>query len=64
MPVLLIHGTSDLIVSHSHSQRLYAQALEPKRLEIIEGAGHAEEIYRHQREQFLHRIEGGSGCVQ
>ena len=52
-PVLLIHGTSDLIVSHSHSQRLYAAASEPKRLEIIEGAGHAEEIYRNHPYRFL-----------
>ena len=61
-PVLLIHGTSDLIVSHSHSQRLYEAASEPKQLEIIEGAGHAEEIYRQYPEKFLQLIQKGAGA--
>lgn len=53
MPVLLIHGTRDSIVSHSHSERLHRAAGEPKRLQLIEGGGHAEELYREDSERFL-----------
>ena len=58
MPVLLIHGTRDSIVSHSHSERLYQAAGEPKRLELIEGGGHAEELYRHHPDRFLQIVQG------
>jgi len=43
---LFIHGTRDAIVSVRHSHRLYAAAAEPKRLEIIQGGGHAEALFR------------------
>jgi len=39
-PLLLVHGNRDETVAVSHAARLYAQAGEPKRLVIIEGAGH------------------------
>jgi pimeloyl-ACP methyl ester carboxylesterase len=51
-PVLLIHGTRDPIVSHRHSERLFQAAGEPKRLELIEAGGHAEELYRQHPERF------------
>lgn len=57
MPVLLIHGTRDSIVSHSHSERLHQAAREPKRLELIEGGGHAEELYREAPERFLQLVQ-------
>ena len=44
--VLLIHGTKDVIVGVEHSRRLFAAACAPKRLEIIEGGGHAELLFR------------------
>ena len=53
MPVLLIHGTRDSIVSHPHSERLHQAAGEPKRLELIEGGGHAEELYRRHPDRFI-----------
>lgn len=56
VPVLLIHGTRDFIVSHRHSERLYQAAGEPKRLELIEGGGHAEELYRHRPDKFLQLV--------
>ena len=40
VPLLLIHGTSDNVVSYSHSLRLLAEAGEPKRLVTIEDGGH------------------------
>jgi fermentation-respiration switch protein FrsA (DUF1100 family) len=39
-PLLLVHGDQDETVSVSDAHRLYAQAGEPKRLAIVEGAGH------------------------
>jgi fermentation-respiration switch protein FrsA (DUF1100 family) len=38
--LLLVHGSNDEVVAVSHAQRLYAEAGQPKRLAIIEGAGH------------------------
>jgi dipeptidyl aminopeptidase/acylaminoacyl peptidase len=39
-PVLLIHGSQDSTVSIEDAQRLYEKAEPPKRLVIIDGAGH------------------------
>ena len=52
LPILLIHGTADTIVGAAHSRRLYAAAPEPKRLEIIEGGGHAELLFRDDSRRF------------
>jgi fermentation-respiration switch protein FrsA (DUF1100 family) len=46
-PLLLVHGTGDEVVDLSHARRLYAEAGEPKRLAVIEGAGHR---LRHSQE--------------
>jgi pimeloyl-ACP methyl ester carboxylesterase len=53
MPVLLIHGTRDMIVDAKHSRRLYAAAREPKRLEIIEQGSHAEAMFQDRPEEFV-----------
>jgi len=53
IPILLIHGTEDPIVSHSHGERLYQVAREPKSLVLIESGGHAEELYRQYPDRFL-----------
>ena len=42
IPLLLIHGTADNVIPHAHSQRLLADAREPKRLIEVPGAGHLE----------------------
>jgi fermentation-respiration switch protein FrsA (DUF1100 family) len=39
-PLLLVHGSKDETVALSHARKLYARAGEPKRLAIVEGAGH------------------------
>ena len=39
-PLLLVHGSQDEIVPVSHVQQLYDKAGEPKKLVIIDGAGH------------------------
>lgn len=39
-PLLLIHGSNDEILDQAASQDIYERAEEPKRLEILEGAGH------------------------
>ncbi|RIX75946.1 alpha/beta hydrolase [Acidovorax cavernicola] len=42
IPLLLIHGTADAVIPHGHSQRLLAEAKEPKQLIEVPGAGHLE----------------------
>jgi alpha-beta hydrolase superfamily lysophospholipase len=39
-PLLLIHGTSDTILSHQCSEMLYERAGEPKTMKLYPGAGH------------------------
>ena len=41
-PMLILHGTSDAVVPVEHGRRLFEAAGEPKRLAIVEGAGHAD----------------------
>ncbi len=40
IPVMVAHGTRDSIVPLQMSERLYEAAHEPKKLVIVEGAGH------------------------
>ncbi len=56
MPILLVHGTNDVIVDVRHSWQLYAAAAEPKRLEIIEGGSHAEALFRDDPEGFCRLV--------
>ena len=39
-PVLIIHGTQDTVVPFAHGETLYGLANEPKRLAVVEDAGH------------------------
>jgi alpha-beta hydrolase superfamily lysophospholipase len=39
-PLLLVHGDKDEVVPVKQAEKLYKQAGEPKKLAIIEGAGH------------------------
>jgi pimeloyl-ACP methyl ester carboxylesterase len=57
IPKLFLHGTRDVIVGQAHSQRLYAAAPEPKRLELIEGGSHAEALFRDDPNGFLRLVE-------
>lgn len=40
IPLLLLHGTQDAVIPHAHSQRLLAEARDPKRLLTVEGGQH------------------------
>lgn len=40
-PLLIIHGTNDTIIPHSHSEKIIAAAMEPKKLVIYPGIGHS-----------------------
>ena len=44
IPLLLIHGTRDLVVPYSHSVTLLAEAGEPKRLITIENGDHVDSL--------------------
>ncbi len=49
-PLLLIHGTDDEVLDHAASEDIHQRAREPKRLVLLEGAGHgfadhAQEVY-------------------
>lgn len=39
-PILLVHGSDDDVVPVSHVRRLFGKAGEPRKLTLIEGAGH------------------------
>jgi fermentation-respiration switch protein FrsA (DUF1100 family) len=42
VPVLLIHGTDDVKVPCTMAHRLFAAAVEPKQLLLVDGAGHTD----------------------
>ena len=44
VPVMLIHGALDTDTSPEHSKRVYANLRGPKRLLLVEGAGHNESL--------------------
>ena len=44
-PVILFHGTSDLIVPSEMSQSLYDAAQPPKKLYLVNGASHVNAMY-------------------
>ena len=53
-PLLLVHGDKDDMVDICHAHRLYEKAGEPKRLAIIDGAGHR----LRQDERAMQRVMG------
>lgn len=44
VPVLLIHGAADTDTNPRHSQRVYAALAGPKRLILVQGAGHNQSL--------------------
>lgn len=56
-PLLMVHGTNDLIIPHFHSERLLSVAKEPKKLIVYEGKGHSNldtrEIFKEMTEYFV-----------
>jgi pimeloyl-ACP methyl ester carboxylesterase len=45
-PVLVIHGSADDATSPEHSKRIYAALTGPKKLLLVDGAGHAQSLAR------------------
>jgi fermentation-respiration switch protein FrsA (DUF1100 family) len=39
-PLLIIHGTNDLVIPHSHSEKIISVAIEPKKLVLYPDIGH------------------------
>ncbi len=40
-PLFIIHGTADKVVPHSHSEKIFFEAKDPKDIVIYEGIGHS-----------------------
>ena len=67
-PLLMVHGTNDLIIPHTHSYKLMNVAKDPKKLIIYEGKGHSNldtrEIFKEMTEYFVKGgYKNGSGEV-
>jgi len=59
IPVLLIHGDQDRVVSHAHSERLYHEANEPKQLWLVPGGKHIDAFKSQQnRERLVDYLNG------
>lgn len=52
-PVFFIHGDQDWLIKPYHSQRLFEQAREPKKLFIVKNTGHAEKIFDAEPDLFI-----------
>jgi pimeloyl-ACP methyl ester carboxylesterase len=56
VPVLVLHGTHDVIVGLRHSERLFEAAAQPKQFDVIAGGSHAEAMFRDDPEGFGARL--------
>ncbi|NLC24268.1 MAG: alpha/beta fold hydrolase [Oxalobacter sp.] len=52
IPLLLLHGTGDSITSQAQSEQLFAEAKEPKRLELIKYGRHLAAMTEHYGDHF------------
>ncbi len=57
VPVLFMHGTSDLQVPSAMSQQLFAAAPEPKQLVLFAGAGHNNLAEVAGSSQYFHAVQ-------
>lgn len=55
-PLLIMHGADNKLYYPTEAHDLYDHAQEPKRLEILEGAGHTEWMF-DTNETFIHMID-------
>lgn len=53
VPVLIIHGLTDRVVSPHHAEALYAAAGEPKELWLVPGADHIQALLQTEAQQRL-----------
>ena len=56
-PLLLMHGTEDTAIPHSHSQALYERAADPKELWIVPDGRHAM-LYNSHPDEWRQRVLG------
>lgn len=62
IPLLLLHGENDVVVPFSHSQRLYAEAREPKEIWLIPGGQHIDLTRRESvRQRLLQYLDTAAG---
>lgn len=52
-PILFVHGRQDWLIRPVHTAKLYRKAKQPKKLVLIDNAGHAEKIYDSNPEKFI-----------
>ena len=52
-PILFIHGRQDWLIHPIHSAKLYRKAKQPKKLVLVDNAGHAEKIYDAKPDEFI-----------
>lgn len=50
VPLLMFHGTADIVVPYHHGQWLFAKANEPKLFSTVEGGQHTDALIRHASE--------------
>eukprot|EP01090_Pellita_catalonica_P021266 TRINITY_DN7915_c0_g1_i1.p2 TRINITY_DN7915_c0_g1~~TRINITY_DN7915_c0_g1_i1.p2 ORF type:complete len:187 (+),score=41.18 TRINITY_DN7915_c0_g1_i1:469-1029(+) len=62
-PIMFMHGTADDLVPPSHSQRLFANAKEPKYLWLAQDAWHCA-LYDAKREEYSERVSAFLESVQ
>jgi fermentation-respiration switch protein FrsA (DUF1100 family) len=53
-PLLLVHGTADTTLPHEASEDIHERAKQPKKLVLLEGAGHG---LREVRDELLEILE-------
>jgi pimeloyl-ACP methyl ester carboxylesterase len=58
VPVLIIHGTSDLLFPQAEAQLLYENAPEPKDLLLLPNAGHGDRLLRKYPAEVYQAIRG------
>jgi len=56
IPIFYIHGDSDWIIRHWHSEELYKNTAAFKRLSIIKNGPHAENLFRKHKDEMLYLI--------
>jgi uncharacterized protein len=64
IPVLLIHGAADHDTLPRHSERVFAALAGPKRLLLVDGAGHNESLNQARTwnviDEWIARVDGGA----
>lgn len=56
IPILIIHGTRDSVMPHEYSERLFAEANEPKELELIPQGRHLAAMTERYGDRYQKRI--------